>query len=95
MEADDEDRLASSVGSLRSVLWKEKSALSPETLDRPPPPPGTRRQSLPCLRRPSILYEENMPVVVRRRGVTMTVRIFGAEDEEGDTEPETAPQEGY
>jgi hypothetical protein len=93
MEAD-EDRLASSVGSLRSVLWKEKAALSPETLDRPPPP-GTRRQSLPCLRRPSILYEENMPVVVRRRGVTMTVRIFGAEEEEGDTEPESARQEGY
>jgi len=31
--------------------------------------------------RPSIVYEENMPVIVRRRGVTMTVRIFGAEDD--------------
>ena len=25
-------------------------------------------------RRPSIVYEEDMPVIVRRRGVTMTVR---------------------
>ena len=32
-------------------------------------------------RRPSIVYEEDMPVIVRRRGVTMTVRIFGAEDD--------------
>ena len=27
-----------------------------------------------------MVYEEDMPVVVRRRGLTMTVRIFGAED---------------
>ena len=33
-------------------------------------------------RRPSIVYEEDMPVIVRRRGVTMTVRIFGAEDDQ-------------
>ena len=32
-------------------------------------------------RRPSIVYEEDMSVIVRRRGVTMTVRIFGAEDD--------------
>ena len=36
-------------------------------------------------RRSSIVYEENIPVVVRRRGVTMTVRIFGADDTEGTT----------
>ena len=41
-----------------------------------------RRQSMPLLRRSSIVYEENIPVVVRRRGVTMTVRIFGAEENE-------------
>ena len=29
-----------------------------------------------------MLYEESMPVVVRRRGVTMTVRIFGADDDD-------------
>ena len=34
-------------------------------------------------RRPSIVYEEDMPVIVRRRGVTMTVRIFGAEEDQG------------
>ena len=33
-------------------------------------------------RRPSIVYEEDMPVIVRRRGVTMTVRIFGAEEDQ-------------
>jgi hypothetical protein len=34
-----------------------------------------------------------MPVIVRRRGVTMTVRIFGAE-EEGDSD-QVEDQEGY
>ena len=29
-----------------------------------------------------MVYEEDMPVIVRRRGLTMTVRIFGAEDVE-------------
>ena len=29
-----------------------------------------------------VVYEEDMPVVVRRRGLTMTVRIFGAETPE-------------
>ena len=37
-------------------------------------------------RRPSIVYEEDMPVIVRRRGVTMTVRIFGAEDDQSPGE---------
>jgi len=53
-----------------------------------------RRDRLPSVideeegdsRRPSIVYEEELPVVVRRRGVKMTVRIFGAEDEETDGE---------
>ena len=36
------------------------------------------------------MYEENIPVVVRRRGVTMTVRIFGAEDT--DTHPPPEPE---
>jgi len=36
-------------------------------------------------RRPSIVYEEDMPVIVRRRGVTMTVRIFGAEEDSDET----------
>ena len=31
-------------------------------------------------RRPSIVYEEDMPVIVRRRGVTMTVRQSGGQD---------------
>ena len=39
-----------------------------------------RRMSLED-RRPSIVYEEDMSVIVRRRGVTMTVRIFGAEED--------------
>ena len=43
-----------------------------------------RRQSLPG-RSSCMLYEESIPVVVRRRGVTMTVRIFGAEEDEAES----------
>ena len=45
-------------------------------------------------RRPSIVYEEDMPVIVRRRGVTMTVRIFGAEDDQGPGEETGKKPEG-
>jgi len=53
-----------------------------------------RRDRLPSVideeedgsRRPSIVYEEELPVVVRRRGVKMTVRIFGVEDDDSGEE---------
>lgn len=52
--------------------------------------PG-RRQSLPL---PSfIVYEENIPVVVRRRGVTLTVRIFGAEESTDSTQDTNLEQD--
>ena len=44
-------------------------------------------------RRPSIVYEEDMSVILRRRGVKMTVRIFGAEDDNIDP-PVPAPSTG-
>ena len=52
---------------------------------------AVRRQSLPLpiLENSYIVYEENIPVVVRRRGVTLTVRIFGAEESLG-TSPGTS-----
>ena len=72
-------------------LSRESRPTLPEVRESPPDEDvfTARRQSLPllpALRRSSIVYEENIPVVVRRRGVTMTVRIFGAEDDQGPGE---------
>ena len=67
-------------------LGRESQPTLPELRESPPEEEVFmgRRQSLPlpAIRRSSIVYEENIPVVVRRRGVTMTVRIFGAEETE-------------
>ena len=54
----------------------ERDHSLPEDCDVFPWAPGEDR-------RPSIVYEEDMSVIVRRRGVTMTVRIFGAEEDQG------------
>lgn len=54
-----------------------------------------RRQSLPLpvLESSFIVYEENIPVVARRRGVTLTVRIFGAEDSTDSTQDTNLEQD--
>ena len=54
-----------------------------------------RRQSLPLpvLESSYIVYEENIPVVVRRRGVTLTVRIFGAEESTDSTQDTNLEQD--
>ena len=71
MEAEDE-RPASSLGNMRSFHQDMRNSRSPcqeEPAALAAPMLGTRRQSLPTLsscRRPSILYEENMPVIVRQ-----------------------------
>ena len=77
-------------------LSRESRPTLPEVRESPPDEDvfTARRQSLPllpALRRSSIVYEENIPVVVRRRGVTMTVRIFGAEETETPTSPYSPP----
>ena len=75
-----------------SVLWESDTHLDmggcggygglggslPEDMGCPPTnptPPTTRRQE-------SVTYEESIPVIVRRRGCTLTVRIVSVEDVE-------------
>ena len=74
MEMKKEKDSSETAGSKSASYWDEKGTDSFKLDDIDIPKRRTTTIKEEDSRRPSIVYEEDMPVIVRRRGVTMTVR---------------------